>query len=981
MSNTPWQDDRFYNPAKIKKVFAIASVAMMVVTVWMVLDDFGREWKGYQREFMEIKEKKFAKAAEDAKAAIDANALAEAKKGIEEAEAELKGHNADVSRIEKELVALTTKQKNTLDKYQGRKAHLDAERFEYEDHWGHLIAEGKIETLPPKGKKQYDELEKGIAQTAKLQDIANQAAQALESKQAEQAALFEKKKTAEKKLASLRAEVVKQEAAKENAEFGLRKLVRASPVIDLADPVFRLQQVVLPEIRDDIFFAQAQKVDRCMTCHQAIDTPGFEDQPNPFKTHPRLDVMLGSRSPHPMDKIGCTICHDGRGQATHFVRAAHTPRNEEQQHIWEKKYGWNEGDQHHIMEKMVPLQYTQGKCRVCHRQQEYVHRAPKLNRAVQMVRAAGCFGCHKIEGWEHVEKSAPSLLRVKGKLSRDWILKWIRNPKGFNDHARMPAAFLQSNTAGNPEYASYQEAEMQAVADFLLDASESYRPNQQAGGGSAERGKALVGSVGCLGCHQVNDFGQKIGRWNAAPDLSTVGSKVDKNWLVTWIKNPTHYRPDTRMPNLRLSDGEANDIAAYLMTKRNPDFEAQKAPTVDPEAQKKVLRLYLMRDPKMSPVTETKVADYIAKLEPHQLSIELGRRSIGQYGCFGCHLVKGFETAGGIGPELSEEWSKPLTKFDFGLQHFEHTKIAWFDHKLENTRLFDTGLVKDYLDLLRMPNFGMDKDERDSFITFLVGLTAEKPKPKVLSSRERKLENARQVLHKYNCQGCHVMEELWEELPDGHPEFEKNIADKFRVEARILYQYEEDETLGPPKIPHEGFRIQSDWVHNFIKNPESVKLRQALKVRMPTFPLTWNERNAILDGWGNEAEVQYPLVENVPVHLSPTELKNAQTLFAKLQCLNCHNLGEKLTQDQLEGGSKGFAPNLRVAARRLRREWMVEFLKNPNKWVPGTRMPGFWVDGAIPVPDVLGGNADKQINLLVDYVISLGQNAAPSKAE
>ena len=57
----------------------------------------------------------------------------------------------------------------------------------------------------------------------------------------------------------------------------------------------------------------------------------------------------------------------------------------------------------------------------------------------------------------------------------------------------------------------------------------------------------------------------------------------------------------------------------------------------------------------------------------------------------------------------------------------------------------------------------MDTSE---IITFLVGMTSEKPAPKVLSARERKLEGARQVIHKYNCQGCHVMEELWEPMPD-----------------------------------------------------------------------------------------------------------------------------------------------------------------------------------------------------------------------
>ena len=42
--------------------------------------------------------------------------------------------------------------------------------------------------------------------------------------------------------------------------------------------------------------------------------------------------------------------------------------------------------------------------------------------------------------------------KVKGKLTRDWIVKWVTNPKSFNDHARMPSSFFQSNVAGTSAF-------------------------------------------------------------------------------------------------------------------------------------------------------------------------------------------------------------------------------------------------------------------------------------------------------------------------------------------------------------------------------------------------------------------------------------------------------------------------------------------------------------------------------------------------
>ena len=47
--------------------------------------------------------------------------------------------------------------------------------------------------------------------------------------------------------------------------------------------------------------------------------------PHPYATHPRLDLFVGSLSPHPVDKFGCTICHQGQGSETAFKWATHTP--------------------------------------------------------------------------------------------------------------------------------------------------------------------------------------------------------------------------------------------------------------------------------------------------------------------------------------------------------------------------------------------------------------------------------------------------------------------------------------------------------------------------------------------------------------------------------------------------------------------------------------------------------------------------------
>ena len=43
------------------------------------------------------------------------------------------------------------------------------------------------------------------------------------------------------------------------------------------------------------------------------------------------------------------------------------------------------------------------------------------------------------------------------------------------------------------------------------------------------------------------------------------GNKVSADWLVTWVGGPHTYNPKSKMPDLRLEEDQAADIAAYLI--------------------------------------------------------------------------------------------------------------------------------------------------------------------------------------------------------------------------------------------------------------------------------------------------------------------------------------------------------------------------------------------------------------------------------
>src|SRR5438876_141351 len=160
----------------------------------------------------------------------------------------------------------------------------------------------------------------------------------------------------------------------------------------------------------DVNFIRVAKMDRCQTCHLAIDKKGYEKYPQPFTTHPDLNTYLGGSSTHPIDKVGCTVCHEGMGQSISFRDAAHMPSNEKQKEEWEKKYHWEEP---HLWDyPMLPLKMTEASCAKCHKQQVFVPKADALTVAYATYERAGCYACHKTRGFETVRKPGPILTKI-----------------------------------------------------------------------------------------------------------------------------------------------------------------------------------------------------------------------------------------------------------------------------------------------------------------------------------------------------------------------------------------------------------------------------------------------------------------------------------------------------------------------------------------------------------------------------------------
>lgn len=74
-------------------------------------------------------------------------------------------------------------------------------------------------------------------------------------------------------------------------------------------------------------------------------------------------------------------------------------------------------------------------------------------------------------------------------------------------------------------------------------------------------GRTLLRESNCAGCHKIEGYDKQ---W--VPSLDGIGSKVNRGWLVSWLKNPAGYFAKTKMPNFLLPDYEANTLADFLMS-------------------------------------------------------------------------------------------------------------------------------------------------------------------------------------------------------------------------------------------------------------------------------------------------------------------------------------------------------------------------------------------------------------------------------
>ncbi len=928
-----------YNVDFLNVVFAASSIFLFLSVIWMVWDDYDREWKNTQRQFVELERQVTQANLEQASRDVDQTKLAALQASLAAAEQNQQANQAKIDELRQQMADIDARLARESQDYQFSKATYDQDRYDYEAARvaGASNADRKGEAVK-RLQEETQRLQLQMEQTTAERNVFQQQLDQLTGE-----------------AGKVRGEIttMQQEENRLRTRLGviepsvLKTYFRDAPLLDFMAPTLRVQQIILPNVVDDVNFVKVAKMDRCQTCHLAIDRAGYEKYPQPFRTHPNLPVYLSSGSKHPMDQVGCTVCHEGMGQSVSFRDASHTPSSPEQAHEWEEKYHWEEP---HLWDyPMLPLNMTEASCAKCHKQEVFVPNAEKLNVAYATYERAGCYACHKTRGFENLRKPGPTLTKIGSKLSQDWVKTWIRNPRAVKPTTWMPRVWYNSNSS-SPEDAVRNEVEIDATVAYLYANSEEFRPERaNAPRGDAQRGEQIVKSVGCLGCHVVDEKTRaEVGPHRTfGQPLQNLGNKTTYDWIYDWVRDPKHYNPATYMPDLRLTDEQVADVATFLSSLKQSGGDAAKA-TADQAAIDAVLLDYYRS---VMPFEQAKAE--VSKLQGDAKQIELGRRVISRYGCFSCHDIKGFETTQPIGTELSEAGSKLVSRLDFAfVEDIPHTsKIAWYRTKLHDPRIFDQGRVLQPGEKLRMPHFEFSDEEIQRLLTAIMSFQRDIQPAQAMPPRTARrdfLVQGRNLVHRRNCVGCHVIE--------------GSGGDYVRLVA--------EPSLGPPLLTPEGARVQHDWLYAFLRAP--ITIRPWLDVRMPTFGLDDQSLNGAIQYFGAVSERLDPF--RTPSVVPATQTPGVgRELFELLKCQQCHVLGA-IPRDQ---PTSNLAPDLRMASDRLQPDWILDWLRTPSAIVPGTRMPAFWPEHPKSFYPQLGGDAEAQMRAVRDHLLTLRGGPSP----
>jgi mono/diheme cytochrome c family protein len=702
----------------------------------------------------------------------------------------------------------------------------------------------------------------------------------------------------------------------------------------IEDPVKAAEVAVTPATFTQIYNQQLGVVDRCVICHLGTENRLMDGVKNPHKLHP--GNLLAS---HPIESVGCTICHQGQGLATTTADA--------------------HGDVPHWDKTLLRGHFVQASCTKCHREDE-IPAAPELTRGKGLVHDLGCVGCHRTGEQNFEEKVGPRLAVIGSKVSRKWLNKWMINTRDYLPKGKMPQFHLR------PPAANTLAAYLATFKNKEIDSAPEPK-------GDHDAGASIFRRLQCITCHVTREDsrGNPVGG-TIGPDLRKEGNKVNKRWLAAFLKDPQAFYPHTKMPRYYLSDKEVADLTQYAIEEW-VDFDLE-------DAEKK--------EPPIPPDSKELV--------------EQGKSLYAELSCAGCHDLPGQESRQ-TGPDLTFEGSKAVHDLDFGEAEVRRTLPDFLYTKLKSPKVlssrFRIPLGEDYAaalwkNLQPAAMFSKAAPLPEGSEASRVAWILAKAQAQAVLDRSQKLpegsdqEQAAWLTRALNDAGALNPLKMPDFLLEDTQAEALTIAVMSQTSERIsLATFEVPRKVKPifdPKddfgglehryrclschsirgsgdpqacdITLEGSKVNREWLYAFLKTPYS--MRRTITIAMPLFNFP-DDQAKFMSEYMSAVFVDRQVGAGWNEGQEHADRARGKAMFDAKGCIACHQVLGK-------GGDVGPSLTTQVpefshgtwAGDKLRAQWVYQYLKDPQSLVPDTVEPNL-------------GLSDQEALDLTEYVMSL----------
>ncbi len=626
-----------------------------------------------------------------------------------------------------------------------------------------------------------------------------------------------------------------------------------------------------------------------------------------------------------------------------------------------------------------------------------------------LIAQLGCTACHTTEDKTFINRSAPLLGQVGGRLRPDHLLKFISAPHETKIGTAMPDLF-------HGVTADEKARQVEAITSFLL--STGRLMDRSGDTAAAKRGEELFHAIGCAACHAPRRGDANL-EATSVP-LGDLTAKYSLDSLSRFLANPHVVRPSGLMPKLVNGMSEARDIACYLLGEaiivpgaeqfqanvyfgswdKLPDFNQLKP---DKAGTTSGLDLKLAdRDSDFAMTFEAYLPISIAGEYQFFLSSDDGSR----LNINGKHVVE----YDGVHPA---EQRQGKLKLDVGVHPL---RIEYFEKGGEEVLALDVA----------GPDFG-----RTPIATLITadpnGALNNEVIPSVFKPKSELVSAGKELFQSVGCANCHKLEAsdeaiivkkakplnvlkpgagcLADQTPAGLPKYELSSLQRDSIQAAmqgLTKQLTASENLEfhlansnclachnrgdlggpeatrdplfvtrmqemgnegrvPPLLTGVGDKLQSKYIAETIAG--GAKERPYMLTRMPGFGNSIGQSmRDLLVTLDTQPVSRDPKSIQTATHSDPMISAGRKLVGGEgLACIKCHTFGKKATP-----GIQ--AIDMQRMSERLNADWFHRYMLEPTKYRPGTRMPLSFPEGKSTLTTVFGGDAHQQIDAMWVYL-------------